>query len=306
MALAIEDYALIGDTQSAALIGRDGSCDWLCLPRFDSPACFAALLGDPEHGRWLLAPRRLDVARTERRYRDGTLILETTFVCGDGRVRIIDFMPPRDTTPDLVRIVEGLDGEVAMRMELTVRFDYGSIVPWVRRLDETRLHAIGGADGLLLEVGASTHPEGLATCSDFTVKPGQRVPFVLSWHPSHRRPPRSIDPFGALQETERWWHEWASHGVYRGPWQEAVSTSLLVLKALTYAPTGGIVAAPTTSLPEHPGGVRNWDYRYCWLRDATYTLDSLTLAGHRQEAEAWRDWLLRAVAGDPSKLQIMY
>jgi GH15 family glucan-1,4-alpha-glucosidase len=306
MPLRIEDYALIGDTQSVALIGRDGSCDWLCLPRFDSPACFAALLGTPSHGRWLLAPRAASIGNTRRRYRQGTLILETTFETPDGRVRVIDCMPPRSTTPDMVRLVEGLDGEVPMQMELIMRCDYGAVVPWVRRLPDGRLGAIAGPDALLLDAGVETRGEGLATVAEFSVRPGQRVPFVLSWHPSHEAAPPAINAVEAIAETEAWWLEWSGHCRYRGPFRDAVLSSLVTLKALTYAPTGGIVAAATTSLPEHPGGVRNWDYRYCWLRDATYTLYSLNLAGYRAEAEAWRDWLLRAVAGDPAKLQIMY
>ena len=306
MALEIEDYALIGDTQSVALVGRDGSCDWLCLPRFDSPACFSALLGDARHGRWKLAPRGQLVARPERRYRDGTLVLETTFTTPEGRVRIIDCMPPRDRTPDVVRVVEGLDGEVPMHFELVIRFDYGSVMPWVRRLPDGRLGAIAGGDALVLEAGVETRGEGPSTVADFVVRPGQRVPFVLSWHPSHEPPPPRTDALRALDDTEAWWRDWSSRCSYRGPYRSVVSSSLLTLKALTYAPTGGIVAAATTSLPEWLGGVRNWDYRYCWLRDATYTLYALTLAGYREEACAWRDWLLRAVAGDPSKLQIMY
>jgi GH15 family glucan-1,4-alpha-glucosidase len=306
MPLAIEDYALIGDTQSVALIGRDGSCDWLCLPRFDSPACFAALLGEPRHGRWRIAPRGALTQRIRRRYRDGTLVLETLFVTAEGSVRVVDLMPPRDRTPDVVRVVEGVEGAVPMRMELVIRFDYGSIVPWVRRLSDGRLGAIAGADALVLQAGAETHGEGPMTVADFVVRAGQAVPFVLSWHPSHEPPPRMMDVPRVVADTEAWWHEWSRRCVYTGPYREAVASSLSVLKALTYAPTGGIVAAATTSLPEWPGGVRNWDYRYCWLRDATYTLYALTLAGYRDEARAWRDWLLRAVAGEPSKLQIMY
>jgi GH15 family glucan-1,4-alpha-glucosidase len=306
MPLRIEDYALIGDTQSVALIGRDGSCDWLCLPRFDSPACFAALLGTPGHGRWLIAPRGASLERTRRRYRPGSLVLETIFETPEGRVRLVDCMPPRSSTPDMVRLVEGIEGEVPMRMELVMRFDYGAVVPWVRRLPDGRRGAIAGPDGVVLEAGVQTRGEGLATVADFSVRPGQRVPFVLSWHPSHAAPPEPINALAAIAETEAWWLEWSSRCTYRGPWREAVLSSLVTLKSLTYAPTGGIVAAATTSLPEQPGGVRNWDYRYCWLRDATYTLYSLNLAGYRAEAEAWRDWLLRAVAGDPSKLQIMY
>jgi GH15 family glucan-1,4-alpha-glucosidase len=305
MALRIEDYALIGDTQSVALVGRDGSCDWLCLPRFDSPACFAALLGEPAHGRWSLAPRGAGPAQS-RRYRPGSLVLETTFATPAGRVRVIDCMPPRDRTPDMVRVVEGLEGEVPMRMELVIRFDYGSIVPWVRRLPDGRLGAIAGAEALVLQAGVETHGEGPMTVAEFVVRPGERVAFVLSWYPSHEPPPPAREPLGSIDDTESWWLSWSARCRYVGPWKEEVAASLVVLKALTYAPTGGIVAAATSSLPEWPGGVRNWDYRYCWLRDATYTLYSLMLAGFREEAEAWRDWLLRAVAGDPSKLQIMY
>lgn len=306
MPLPIEDYALIGDTQSVALIGRDGSCDWLCLPRVDSPACFAALLGNPSHGRWLLAPRGASLARTERRYRDGTLVLETTFRTPEGAVRVVDCMPPRDRTPDMVRVVEGVEGEVPMRLELVIRFYYGSIMPWVRKLPDGRLIAIAGADALVLQSGVDTHGEGPMTAADFVVRPGQRIPFVLSWHPSHEPPPPRLDALRAVKDTDSWWTEWSGRCIYRGPWQSAVSSSLVTLKALTYAPTGGIAAAATTSLPEWPGGTRNWDYRYCWLRDSTYTLYSLTLAGYLGEARAWRDWLLRAVAGDPAKLQIMY
>jgi GH15 family glucan-1,4-alpha-glucosidase len=306
MALAIEDYALIGDTQSVALVGRDGSCDWLCLPRFDSPACFAALLGEPAHGRWLLAPKAPLSEPTRRCYRPGTLVLETNFVTAGGRVKVIDFMPPRDRTPDVVRVVEGVEGEVGMRMELVVRFDYGSVMPWVRRLSDARLGAIAGADALVLQADVGTHGEGPMTAADFTVRKGQRVSFVLSWHPSHEPPPPRLDAPRAIQDTEAWWREWSQRCCYQGPYREAVVSSLVVLKALTYAPTGGMVAAATTSLPEWPGGVRNWDYRYCWVRDATYTLYALMLAGYRDEARSWRDWLLRAVAGDPSKLQIMY
>jgi GH15 family glucan-1,4-alpha-glucosidase len=306
MSLAIEDYALIGDTQSVALVGRDGSCDWLCLPRFDSPACFAALLGDPWHGRWQIAPRGALSQPIRRRYRDGTLVLETLFVTAEGSVRVVDLMPPRDRTPDVVRVVEGIDGAVPMRMELVIRFDYGSIVPWVRKLSDGRLGAIAGADALVLQAGAETHGEGPMTAADFVVHAGQSVPFVLSWHASHEPPPRVMDVHQVVADTEAWWREWSRRCRYEGPYRDAVASSLMVLKALTYAPTGGIVAAATTSLPEWPGGVRNWDYRYCWLRDATYTLYALTLAGYRDEARAWRDWLLRAVAGEPSKLQIMY
>ena len=305
MALRIEDYALIGDTQSVALVGRDGSVDWMCLPRFDSAACFAALLGDRSHGRWLLAPQAGGLSQT-RRYRPGTLVLETTFVTPEGTVRVIDCMPPRDRTPDVVRIVEGVEGAVPMRMELVIRFDYGSIMPWVRRLPDGRLGAIAGADALVLQTDTEVHGEGPTTVGEFVVHAGERVSFVLCWHPSHEPPPPAMDAARAVADTDVWWREWTDRCAYRGPWHEEIKSSLVTLKALTYAPTGGIVAAATTSLPEWPQGVRNWDYRYCWLRDATFTLYALMLAGHREEAEAWRDWLLRAVAGDPSKLQIMY
>jgi len=305
MPLRIEDYALIGDTQSVALVGRDGSIDWMCLPRFDSGACFAALLGSPAHGRWLLAPAGA-VQRTSRSYRDGTLILETTFELAEGRVRVVDCMPPRNRTPDVLRVVEGLEGEVTMRLELVIRFDYGSVVPWVSRLPDGRLRAIAGADALVLQTDIETHGEELTTVATFTVKAGQKQSFVLSWYPSHEEPPAPIDAAAARTDSEEFWREWSSRCTYRGPWQDEVSSSLLTLKALTYAPTGAVLAAPTTSLPEWPGGPRNWDYRYCWLRDSTFTLYALKLAGYLDEARAWRDWLLRAVAGDPAKLQIMY
>ncbi len=302
--MRIEDYALLGDTQSAALVGRDGSIDWLCLPRFDSGACFASLLGDSRHGRWLLSPAG-PVARTRRRYRPGTLILETDFDTEGGTVRLIDFMPLRDRNPDVVRIVEGLRGQVRVHMELVIRFDYGSIVPWVRTVDGV-LRAVGGPDSLYLQTPVETRGEGLTTVADFVVSVGERVPFVLTWNPSHLPPVESTNPERALTETEEWWKDWSGRCTYKGPWREQVLRSLITLKALTYAPTGGIVAAPTTSLPEAIGSVRNWDYRSCWLRDATFTLNSLMAAGYQEEACAWRDWLLRAAAGDPAQLQIMY
>ncbi|HJU06576.1 MAG TPA: glycoside hydrolase family 15 protein [Nitrospiraceae bacterium] len=304
MASRIEDYALIGDTQSAALVGRDGSIDWLCLPRFDSGACFAALLGTPQHGRWLLAPAG-NIRKTERRYRDDTLVLETEYETEDGAVALIDFMPPREREVDLVRIVEGRRGRVPMRMELIVRFDYGSIVPWVRRTDGM-LRAVAGPEALVLRSPVSTHGENFTTVSNFTVSEGERVPFVLIWYPSHDPEPSSIDPEEALASAEQWWKEWSSRCTYEGRWRDAVVRSLITLKALTYAPTGGIVAAATTSLPEWIGGMRNWDYRYCWIRDATFTLYALIITGYHEEAHAWREWLLRAVAGRPSELQIMY
>jgi GH15 family glucan-1,4-alpha-glucosidase len=303
VALRIEDYALIGDTQTAALVGRDGSLDWLCMPRFDSHACFAALLGGPEHGRWRIAPAG-PVTSTARRYRERTLILETDFRTDGGAVRLIDAMPPRDHSPDLVRIVEGLEGEVAMDLELIVRFDYGSIVPWVRTIDGV-WRAIGGPDALSLRAPVELHGVDLTTRASFTVRAGQRVPFLLVWHPSHESP-HWIDPEQAIEDTARWWEEWCGHCRYDGEWRELVLRSMITLKALTFGPTGGIVAAPTTSLPERIGGVRNWDYRYCWLRDATFTLYAFLVGGYTEEAVAWRNWLLRTVAGDPADIQIMY
>ncbi len=304
MPSGIEDYGLIGDTQAAALVGRDGSIDWLCLPHFDSGACFAALLGEPHHGRWLLAPA-VPTTAARRRYRPDTLILETTFETADGEVRIVDFMPPRNSEPDLIRIVEGVRGEVEMQMELIIRFDYGSIVPWVRTIDG-HLRAIGGPDALSLWTPVETYGENLTTRADFTVREGERQPFLLMWHPSHVSSPAPLEPVAALEDTERWWQDWCGLCTYHGPWREQVMRSLITLKALTFAPTGGIVAAPTTSLPESIGGVRNWDYRYCWLRDATFTLYALMIGGYTEEAAAWRNWLLRGVAGDPASLHIMY
>jgi GH15 family glucan-1,4-alpha-glucosidase len=304
MAAPIEDYALIGDTHTAGLVSRDGSIDWLCLPRFDSPACFAALLGDERNGRWLLAPAG-PVREVRRRYQGDTLVLETEYRTDEGVVRVVDYMPPRQWDPDLARVVEGVRGRVPMRMELVIRFDYGSIVPWVRHVDGS-LHAIAGPDSVWLRTPVPVRGENWTTLADFTVAEGERAPFMLTWHASHRPAPRRINPVKALGDTEAWWGEWASHIDYSGGWQDAVIRSLLTLKALTYAPTGGIVAAPTTSLPEQLGGVRNWDYRYCWLRDATFTLSALMLAGLADEARAWREWLLRAVAGQPRQTQILY
>jgi GH15 family glucan-1,4-alpha-glucosidase len=304
-AMRIEDYGLIGDLQTAALVGRNGSIDWLCFPRFDSAACFAALLGSEEHGRWLIAPAG-EVRRVERRYRPRTLVHELDFETAEGSVRVIDFMPPRGTDPDVVRIVEGLEGSVRMRLELVIRFDYGSIVPWVRRTDGGRLVAIAGPDAVALDTPVETHGENLHTVADFTLSAGERIPFVLTWFPSHQGAAAPVDPERALAETCDFWDEWIGRCTHGGRWDDAVTRSLIVLKALTYAPTGGIVAAPTTSLPERIGGVRNWDYRYCWLRDATFALDALVESGFLDEARAWRAWLLRAVAGDPDDLQIMY
>jgi GH15 family glucan-1,4-alpha-glucosidase len=300
----IEDYALVGDTHTAALISREGSVDWLCLPRFDSGACFAALLGTEDHGRWLIAPSG-QVRRTTRRYRKDTLVLETEHETPEGIVRVIDCMPPRRHEADLFRIVEGVRGSVPMRMDLRIRFDYGSIVPWVRR-SATGLSAIAGPDAVELSTDVALHGRDFATDAEFTVHAGQSEPFSLTWHPSTEGPPPPLDPRWAVRHTEQWWRDWAARCTYEGDWRDAVMRSLLTLKALTYAPTGGIVAAATTSLPETLGGVRNWDYRYCWVRDATFTLYSLLLAGYEAEARAWRDWLVRAVAGKPSELQIMY
>jgi GH15 family glucan-1,4-alpha-glucosidase len=304
MALPIEDYAIIGDTQTAALVGKDGSIDWLCFPRFDSGAVFAALLGSEQHGRWLLAPAG-EVRAVRRRYRGETLVLETEFDTDDGTVRLIDFMPPRGEAPDVVRIVEGVRGRVPMRMELRLRFDYGHVVPWVYREDGD-LVAVAGPDAVWLRSPVRTDGRDLATAAEFSVGPGDQAPFVLTWRASHLPPPRPLDPIMELGATEGFWQGWVSGCTYDGEWREAVVRSLLTLKALTYAPTGGIVAAVTTSLPEQLGGVRNWDYRFCWLRDATITLQALLYSGFQSEAQDWRKWLLRAIAGDPAEMQIMY
>ena len=300
----IEDYGLIGDLQTAALVSRHGCIDWLCFPRFDSGACFAALLGDEENGRWSLQPAS-GITSTERRYRGDTLVLETELACDEGVVRLIDFMPPRGEAPDVVRIVEGVEGTVPMKMRLSIRFDYGSIVPWVRRRDEG-VHAVAGPDALFLATPVDLVGRNLHTEADFDVAPGDRVPFVLTWYPSNRPSPERVDAEQALVDTESFWREWVTDCVHVGRFREPLVRSLVTLKALTYAPTGGIVAAATTSLPEALGGVRNWDYRYCWLRDATLTLLALVRAGYEDEARAWRDWLLRAIAGRPGEVQIMY
>jgi GH15 family glucan-1,4-alpha-glucosidase len=304
MALPIEDYAVLGDTQTAALVGKDGSIDWLCFPRFDSGAIFAALLGTEKHGRWLLAPAA-EVRAVRRRYRGDTLVLETEFDTDEGTVRLIDFMPPRGEAPDVVRIVEGVRGRVNMRMELRLRFDYGHVVPWVYR-DEGDLVAVAGPDAVWLRSPVETYGEDLATHATFSVGPNERAPFVLTWKPSHLPAPEPLDATEELGATEGYWQGWMSACTYDGEWRDAVVRSLLTLKALTYGPTGGIVAAATTSLPEQLGGVRNWDYRFCWLRDATITLQSLLYSGFQSEAQAWRKWLLRAIAGDPAEMQIMY
>ncbi|MET8100149.1 glycoside hydrolase family 15 protein [Streptomyces sp. NPDC005236] len=302
----IEDYALIGDEQTAALVSRDGSVDWLCLPRFDSAACFAALLGDEDNGHWRIAPEGADVC-SRRAYRPDTLVLDTEWDTAEGSVRVTDLMPQREHAPDVVRVVEGLSGRVRMRSLLRLRFDYGSVVPWMRRSDGHRV-AVAGPDSVWLRSEPPVHTWGkdFRTHSEFTVEAGEKVAFVLTWHPSHRPRPPLCDPFEALETSVQDWRAWAARCRYDGPHRDAVVRSLITLKALTYAPTGGIVAAPTTSLPEVLGGVRNWDYRYCWLRDSTLTLGALLSAGYHEEAEAWRDWLLRAVAGDPAALQIMY
>jgi GH15 family glucan-1,4-alpha-glucosidase len=301
----IEDYGIVGDLQTAALVGRTGSIDWLCFPRFDSSSCFGALLGAPENGRWLIGPTEGGPA-DERRYRRNTLVLESEWTTPTGRVRVIDFMPPRQRAPDIVRIVEGLAGSVEMHTELMIRLDYGSVTPWVQRLDDDTLLAVGGPDGITIRTPIDLEPQGMSHIARFDVRAGERVPFVLTWFPSNEPIPTPVDPELALRETQSYWREWMSTCKYHGDYREAVHSSLLTLKALTYEPTGGIVAAPTTSLPERIDGVRNWDYRYCWLRDATFTLLSLMNAGFIDEARAWRNWLLRAVAGDPAKAQILY
>jgi GH15 family glucan-1,4-alpha-glucosidase len=300
----IEDYGLIGDLQTAALVSRHGAIDWLCFPRFDSGACFAALLGDAENGHWTLQPAG-EFRSASRRYTDDTLILETTFETSEGSARLIDFMPPRETTPDVVRIVEGIEGRVEMRMELALRFDYGSVVPWVRNLDGG-LVGIAGPDAVILRTPVELEGRDFRTYASFTVSKGDRVPFVLTWFRSHEEPPKTVEPEAALNDTISYWQEWADRCTHGGRWHDDIHRSVLTLKALTYAPTGGLVAAPTTSLPEALGGVRNWDYRYCWLRDATLALLALIRSGYVEEAGAWRDWLLRAAAGKPEDLQIMY
>jgi GH15 family glucan-1,4-alpha-glucosidase len=300
----IEDYGLIGDLQTAALVSRHGSIDWLCLPRFDSGAMFAALLGDSDNGHWTIRPEG-EFRAPRRRYREDTLVLETELETSNGTVRLIDFMPPRGTAPDLIRIVEGVRGSVDVVMELVLRFDYGSIVPWVRTI-EGRLVAVAGPDSITLDTPVELEGRNLRTYGRFTVEQGDRMPFVLTWTPSHEPLPEPVDAEGALKDTVEYWEEWIGRCTVAGRWDAPVRRSLLTLKALTYAPTGGIVAAATTSLPEAIGGVRNWDYRYCWLRDATLTLLAFLRAGYVDEARAWRDWLLRAIAGSPEDIQVMY
>ncbi len=309
MAGRIEDYALIGDMQTAALVCRDGTIDWLCLPRFDSHAIFAGLLGTEEHGFWRIGPAHAadagPPAATRRRYRGDSLILESEWDTPRGTVRVTDFMPPRDGAPQVIRIVEGVSGRVRMRSALRMRFSYGRVVPWVHKVD-TRTVAVAGPDSVWLDTDVETHGKDLTTYSDFVVAPGERIAFTISWQPSHKEEPPLPEPEASLEATAEFWSDWVEQCTYHGPYREAVVRSLITLKALTYAPTGGIVAAPTTSLPEEIGGVRNWDYRYTWLRDAAITLSSLLRTGYREEARAWREWLLRAVAGDPENLQIMY
>ena len=302
--MRIEDYAIIGNNRTAALVGRNGSIDWLCAPRFDAPACFAALLGTSEHGRWLLAPRGA-VRQVERRYRDQTLVLETDFHTAGGTVRVVDCMPAWEERTDVVRVVEGLRGRVRMRMELVIRGGYGVIVPWVRRVDGALL-ATAGPESVELRSAVPVHGKGFTTVASFNVARGERVAFVLTHFASHLPRPLPIDPYAAIDATARNWRGWSARCSYDGPWRDAVLRSLITLKALTYAPTGGIVAAVTTSLPEAIGGVRNWDYRYCWPRDATFTLYAMLLAGYRDEAHAWRAWLLRAAAGRPEDMQTVY
>ena len=304
MALRIEDYALVGDLQTGALVGRDGSVDWLCLPRFDSPSCFSALLDTPEAGRWLLAPVDGGPA-TRRSYVGDALVLEQVWETASGAVRVLDCMPPRGAAPDLVRVVEGLSGTVEMALDLVVRFEYGRVVPWVRRR-EGRWTAVAGPDSLWLDTPVPLRGEDHRTTGRFSVAAGERVPFVLTWSPSFQPPPTPVDAEHALAETLGFWDAWVADCSAGGRYADAVRRSLVVLKALTYAPSGGIAAALTTSLPETIGGTRNWDYRYCWLRDASFTISALAGGGYLEEAQAWRDWLLRAVAGDPDRLQVLY
>jgi len=302
---SIEDYGLIGDCETAALVGRDGSIDWLCWPAFDSDACFAALLGTRKHGRWLIAPAE-EVTKSSRRYWDNTLILETRFETASGTVALIDFMPPRGKASDVVRLVRGVAGKVKLKMELVIRFGFGADIPWVKRTEDGALLAICGQDMTVLRTPVETRGEDLTTVAEFEVSAGETNPFVLTYGPSHVPLPEPINPAQALEDTEAFWTDWCSRCTYEGESRDLVMRSLITLKALTYAPTGGIVAAPTTSLPEKLGGARNWDYRFCWLRDATFTLLALMNSGYTEEASAWYNWLLRAVAGSPANMQIMY
>ena len=300
----IEDYAMIGDCRTAALVSRDGSIDWFCCPRFDSDACFAALLGSREHGRWSIAPRA--EASVTRRYRPNTLVLETHFETEEGAATLIDFMPPGDRHSTIMRLLVGTRGKVTMGTELILRFGYGAVVPWVTRLEDGSLRAIAGPDMVVLRTPVHLHGADMTTVGEFTINKDDTIPFVLSYLPSHLPLQAPFDPMTALHDAETFWQDWSAKCRPAGPWSEAVLRSMITLKALTYAPTGGIVAAPTTSLPEQLGGERNWDYRFCWLRDATLVLLGAMNAGYYEEAQAWRDWLLRAVAGSPDQLQIMY
>ena len=304
MSLPIEDYAMIGDCHTAALVSKQGSIDWLCLPHFDSPACFAALLGSSENGHWSITPTD-PVRSVRRRYREGTLILETEFETDKGSVTLTDFMTPRKEMPELVRLIVGTRGQVQLNLELVIRFDYGSVVPWVRRTD-SGISAIAGPDMLSLRTEVPLRGENFKTVAAFTVNEGQKISFDLAWYPSHQNEPRPLDVNATLQDANDWWRDWSNRCSYQGEWRDPVMRSLITLKALTFLPTGGIVAAPTTSIPELLGGVRNWDYRFCWVRDATLTLHSLLDAGYQDEAREWREWLLRAVAGSPSELNIVY
>jgi GH15 family glucan-1,4-alpha-glucosidase len=295
---------MIGDCHTAALVSKQGSIDWLCFPHFDSAACFAALLGTKENGYWSISP--VESVRSIRRcYRQGTLILETEFETESGSVLLIDCMTLRKKTPELLRVVVGKRGQVRMKMEMAIRFDYGSVVPWVRSTDHG-ITAIAGPDMVSLRTAMPLGGENFKTEAEFTISEGEKVSFDLTWYPSHRDEPSPLNIDAAIQETESWWREWSGRCTYQGPWRDAVMRSLITLKGLTFLPTGGIVAAPTTSLPELIGGVRNWDYRFCWVRDATLTLHSLLDAGYLDEAREWREWLLRAVAGKPSELNILY
>ncbi|HTO02284.1 MAG TPA: glycoside hydrolase family 15 protein, partial [Opitutus sp.] len=303
--MKLESYGFISDMHTCALVGLNGSIDWLCLPRADSNAVFAALLGDEGNGSWRIAPADTPV-RSSHAYRKDTLILETEFETATGVVRVVDCMSPTGPHRDVVRVVEGIRGEVVMKMKLIIRMDYGRTIPWVRHASDGGVVAVAGPDAVMLRTPIETHGEDLSTVATFTVRAGEKHSFVLTWYPSHLPAPDPIDAVVALGRAEAYWTEWSSRCTYQGEWRDEVVRSLLTLKGLTFAATGGILAAATTSLPEYIGGVRNWDYRYCWLRDATFTLYSLMEAGYTEEAEAWSDWLLRAVAGDPAQLQIMY
>src|SRR6202140_1880010 len=304
LSIPIEDYAMIGDCHTAALVSKLGSIAWLCLPHFDSPACFAALLGTDKNGYWSISPVE-PIRSLRRRYREGTLILETEFETENGSATLIDCMSVREEAPELLRVVVGTRGQIRMKSELAIRFDYGSVVPWVRRTDDG-ISAIAGPDMIRLRSEVPLRGEDMKTVSEFTVAKGQQVPFNLTWYPSHQEEPARLDVNSAIQKTEKWWREWSDCCAYQGQWRDAVVRSLITLKGLTFLPTGGIVAAPTTSLPELIGGVRNWDYRFCWVRDATLTLQSLVQAGYLDEARDWREWLMRAVAGSPAELNIVY